>query len=186
MIKCALLIVTTTNKNKNKYMKTKVTKSYDHPGRPAYIPVVPRGRFTMNDLCEANGVNLKSGKGKNCSRLTLVKWVAKQLGNKRSGLIVKVKDETSEPNSKKGLGRKAFLYIRRATNGLKTAAKSNVSVKMGTTADYEATKAALLGTPVTAVTVAPTPAPAPAAEPVTETAPVAPAAPTAETATVTA
>lgn len=124
---------------KTNNMKTKVTKSYDHPGRPAYIPAVPRSRFTMNDLCEANGVNLKSGKGKNCSRLTLVKWVAKQLDNKRSGLIVKVKDETSEPNSKKGLGRKAFLYIRRvAKDGLKTAAKSNVSVKMNPTADYEA------------------------------------------------
>jgi hypothetical protein len=162
-------------------MKTKVTKSYDHPGRPAYIPVIPRGRFTMNDLCEENGVNLKSGKGKNCSRLTLVKWVAKQLGNKRSGLIVKVKDETSEPNSKKGLGRKAFLYIRRvvAKDGLKTAAKSNVSVKMTpTTESYEATKAALLGTPAPAVTVA---APTPAAEPVTE-----PVSPTAETAMATA
>jgi hypothetical protein len=171
-------------------MKTKVTKSYDHPGRPAYIPVIPRGRFTMNDLCEANGVSLKTGKGKNCSRLTLVKWVAKQLGNKRSGLIVKVKDETSEPNSRKGLGRKAFLYIRRVVkDGLKTAAKSTVTVKMNTTADYEKTKAELLGTNVPAVAVStpapePTPAPvapvtAPTPEPVAE---VAAPAPTAEVA----
>lgn len=167
-----------SNNNKQKHkqnMKTKVTKSYDHPGRPAYIPVIPRGRFTMNDLCEENGVSLKTGKGKNCSRLTLVKWVAKQLGNKRSGLIVKVKDETSEPNSRKGLGRKAFLYIRRTqASNLKTAAKSNVSVKMTTTADYEATKAALLGTnvPAVAVTTPETPAPV-APAPVTETAAVA-------------
>lgn len=142
-------------------MKTKATKvtKYDHPGRPAYLPVIPRGRFTMNDLCATNGVNINTGKGKKCSRLTLVKWVAKQLGNKRSGLIVKVKDETSEPNSSKGLGRRAFLYIRRPQkNSLKTASKSNVSVKMNTTEDYEKTKAALL-TPEPVVAETPTPEP---------------------------
>jgi hypothetical protein len=185
MIKCASLIETTTNENSKNNMKTKVTKSYDHPGRPAYIPVIPRGRFTMNDLCEENGVSLKTGKGKLCSRLTLVKWVAKQLGNKRSGLIVKVKDETSEPNSRKGLGRKAFLYIRRTMkDGLKTAAKSNVAVKMNTTADYEKVKADLLGTSVPAVTVTPeTPAPV-APAPVTETATVAAPEPVGATAPV--
>lgn len=152
-------------------MKTnaKTAPQYDHPGRPAYKPTIPRGRFTMNDLCDENGVNLKTGKGRNCSRLTLVKWVAKQLGNKRSGLIVKVKGETHEPNSKVGLGRKAFVYLRRAgaKDGLKTSSKSNVSVKMTSTADYEKTKAALLGTPVPAVKIA-----SPVAEPVADTAPV--------------
>jgi hypothetical protein len=114
-----------------------------------------------------------------------VKWVAKQLGNKRSGLIVKVKDETSEPNSRKGLGRKAFLYIRRTMkDGLKTAAKSNVAVKMNTTADYEKVKADLLGTSVPAVTVTPeTPAPV-APAPVTETATVAAPEPVGATAPV--
>lgn len=160
-------------------MKTKQSS----PGRPAYKPVLPNRKFTMTDLCEANGVSLKTGKGKNCSKLTLVKFIAKQLGNKRSGLIIKVKDETREPNSTVGLGRKAFVYIRRpgtkvatpaAKSNLKTAAKSKVSVKLApasTTSDYEATKAALL---------APTPTPVIAEAPavVTEPAPVAPVAET--------
>lgn len=157
-------------------------KTKSSPGRPAYVPVLPKGKFTMTDLCEANGVSLKTGKGKNCSKLTLVKFIAKQLGNKRSGLIVKVKDETREPNSTHGLGRKAFVYSKRsgikaatpaAKSNLKTAVKSKVSVKLAPAPakSYEETKAALL---------APTP-PAPAPADVAEAPAAAPVAPVAET-----
>lgn len=159
------------NNNKVKNMKRNIKRN--GPGRPAYTPVIPKGKFTMNDLCEANGVSLKTGKGKLCSKLTLVKWLAKQLANRRSGLVTKT-DATAEPNSKDGLGRKSFVYIRRpgmSAKTLKTATKSTVSVKLApqTTADYEATKAALL---------APSPAPVTPTEPVT--APVAEVAPAAE------
>jgi hypothetical protein len=171
------------------------TVKHDGPGRPKYQPKLPRGKFTMNELCQENGVSLKTGKGSNCSKLTLVKFVARELSNRRSGLVVKVKDETSEPNSRKGLGRKPFLFMRRP-NALKAAAKSNVSVSLNTTDAYEAQKAALgiNGTPAADVTapvapVAPTPEPtAPVAEvtaPVAETAPVV-AAPVTDAAPVTA
>jgi hypothetical protein len=176
------------NKTTKQNMKT---VKHDGPGRPKYQPKLPRGKFTMNELCQENGVSLKTGKGSNCSKLTLVKFVARELSNRRSGLVVKVKDETSEPNSRKGLGRKPFLFMRRP-NALKAAAKSNVSVSLNTTDAYEAQKEALgiAGTPTAPVTPAapaPTPEPAPVAEvtaPVAETAPV--AAPVTDAAPVTA
>jgi hypothetical protein len=173
--------------NKQANMKT---VKHDGPGRPKYQPKLPRGKFTMNELCQENGVSLKTGKGKNCSKLTLVKFVARELSNRRSGLVIKVKDETSEPNSRKGLGRKPFLFMRRP-NALKAAAKSDVSVNLNTTAEYEATKAALgiSGTPTPATPEAPVASPAPVAEvtaPVAETTPVAETVATTETAPVTA
>ncbi len=168
---------------------TKTNTKRSGPGRPSYVPKLPRGKFTMTDLCEANEVNLKTGKGPKCSKLTLVKFLAKELANKRTGLVTKVKGETRKPQGDAGLGRKAFLYIRRdapVKNNLATAAKSPVSVKVapGTT-DYEAQKAALgLGNPepvtITQAPAEPTPAPvvaespAPAQPEVTETAPTDP------------
>ena len=55
--------------NKNKTASTASKKS---PGRPKYVPVIPKSKFTMSDFCEANGVSLKTGKGKSCSKLTLI------------------------------------------------------------------------------------------------------------------
>lgn len=128
-------------------------KNTKHPGCPKYIPSLPKGHFTMQGLCEANGVNFKTGKGKRCSKLTLVHFIDREL-NSRKGLIVRIKDETAEPNHKKGLGRKAYVYTRRPGTGsnastLRSARKSKVTVHVpGTgvspeTAAYEATKAAL-------------------------------------------
>ena len=143
------------------------------PGRPMYDPVIPRGKFTKRQLDEANGVNPDTGKGKACSGLTLTKWLKRKEGK---ALVVRVKGEFAAPDSKSGLGRKAFLYQRKA--GV-TAPKSTVKdtkatrkSKSTSTQDYEATKAALLATaPIVSVPVAPVvPETAPAE--VTETAKV--------------
>ena len=169
------------------------------PGRPKYEPVIPKSRFTMTDLCEANGVNLKSGKGKNCSRLTLIKFIARDAKRKGHSLIVRLKDTVAEPNSKDGLGRKSFVYqMRSKHDAAKTPRKAKPAaphVVTQTTVDYESQKAALLApTPAVVITApaapvapetAPTPAPvaevkaetetvtAPTAEVPAETAPVA-------------
>lgn len=139
------------------------TKNSTGPGRPAYQVKWPTGKFTFTQLMERNGVNPKTGKGKDCTRLTLYKHLQVATKGTKSE-IVRIKDETRKPNSKTGMGRKAFVYIRREKlNGMKAASKSRVSVKLNnkandnTSASYEATKAALL---------APTPAPTPAPEPV--------------------
>ena len=151
-------------------MKNKNANENRGPGRPAYVPKVPGRKFTFTDLMELNGVNPKTGKGPNCSKLTLDKFLKRDRALKGKSLIVKL-DETREPNSKSGLGRKTYVYLRRdKLDTLKTAkvAKTKVSVNVGTaatkprkartvsksTADYEAQKAALLA-PTTAVTIAP-------------------------------
>ena len=159
-------------------------KTQKGPGRPAYVPKLPtKLRWTMLDLQLCNKVNPATGKGPNCSKLTLVNWLADELANRRSGLVLKVTGETKEPNSKSGLGRKAFVYVLRSRkdeltkdstpaktpakkSGLKTAAKSPVSVKLNTTADYEKAKADLLA-PTPAPVVAATPEPAPTSADVT-------------------
>jgi len=157
-------------------MKSNINRG---PGRPAYEVKWPTSKFTMADLMEKNGVNPKTGKGKFCTKLTLVKALARDHAKRGHSFIVKL-DETREPNSKSGLGRKTFVYIRRSKlDTLKTASKSTASVNVGTkstktrapkvtstTADYEATKADLLA-PVPAVTITPDPTPAPEAEPAT-------------------
>lgn len=109
-----------TRKNKNA-----VAAKHDGPGRPKYTPVFPRGKeWTFTDLMEANGVeaNLNSknfGKGPKCTMLTLRKFLARDAKKMGRSLIVKVKGVTSEPNSKSGLGRRAYLYSLRTNAGVK-------------------------------------------------------------------
>lgn len=134
-------------------MKKNIKKS---PGRPAYKPVLPKGNFTLADFCESNGVNPDTGKGKFCSKLTLIKWLDRDRfmtdakGNidkdrpRRNSLVILL-DKTEEPvahaKANKGLGRKRLVYcLRNAANatrtskptrkatGLKKAAKSTVNV----------------------------------------------------------
>jgi hypothetical protein len=122
------------NKTKNKSMKKNATRG---AGRPKYQPKYPKSKFTMGDFLDANGVNVNTGKGKFCTRLTLVKHLKadQNLGNK--SLIVKL-DETREPNSKSGLGRKTYVYILRSVLSARKATKrknaANVHVKIGTPA----------------------------------------------------
>jgi hypothetical protein len=170
-------------------MKNKNANANRGPGRPAYVPKIPQSKFTFADFMELNGVDFKTGKGPNCSKLTLDKWLKRDKDRKGKSEIVKL-DETREPNSKSGLGRKTYVYVRRSKlDTLKSAkvatTKTKVSVNVGTatakprkakgvstgTVDYEAQKAALLA-PTPAVTITPAPV---------ETAPIAEA-PAAETA----
>jgi hypothetical protein len=198
---------------KNSRKQTNATK-HDGPGRPKYTPCFPRSKeWTFTDFMEVNGINTNSnskefGKGPNCTMLTLRKFMARDAKRMGKSLIFKVKDVTSEPNSKDGLGRRAYLYSLRANANVKrgsaspkvstprkakaataAAAPSDVS---DSTKRYEEIKA-ILATPtpapaavtVPAVTIAP-PAPeaAPAPAPVAETpAPVAQESANAETAT---
>lgn len=164
---------------------------HDGPGRPHYVVRWPRGKFTFTDLEIENGVNPKTGKGKNCTTLTLRKALKRELSNRRSGAVVHLKDTLADPNSKSGLGRKQYVYTRRtgvtaskasAPRKAAAAAAADVTVNVSqATQDYEAQKAALLA-PIPVVTITPAPTPAPVAPEVTpEAAPVAAdPAPTAE------
>lgn len=160
-------------------------------GRPKYPVKWPGRKFTMQDLMVFNGVNPKTGKGKLCTKLTLVKALQRDMFHpqeknplkpdferpRRNSVIVRVKNETREPNSKSGLGRKTFVYIRREklANVTKVVTVKPVAkpAKVASTVDYEAQKAALLA-PVPVVTIAPPApivaevAPTPAPEPVVD------------------
>jgi hypothetical protein len=121
-------------------------KNQRGPGRPMASIKVPNRKFTFGDLVEANG---------HVTPLTLRKFLKRDAARKGKSAICLMKDEHREPNSKKGLGRKTFVYIPRAKlNALKTASKSKVSVPLNdkpaktpaaapVSTSYEDTKAAL-------------------------------------------
>lgn len=157
------------------------------PGRPLYVPKFPRkDEWTMNDFCKANSVDVETGKGPNCSKLTLIKWMARDKARKGRSLVKRL-DHTAPPSSENGLGRKAFLFSLReklapgsdveapapvtaevpavnepVTTDAPAPGEASVDVSEATKS-YEATKAALLGTSVPITDIA---APAPQAEPV--------------------
>lgn len=147
------------------------------PGRPAYQPKFPKSKkFTMADFCVANGIDPKTGKGPNCTKLTLDKFRKANLGQ-RNSILVLVKDELREPASQNGLGRKCFVYSLRSrvTAGEKTVAvaKSAKGKSSKGTFTYEAKKAALLAsTPSVAVPAnVPEPTQDPVAAPLIDQAP---------------
>jgi len=125
-------------------------------GRPMAEISIPNRKFTFADLMEANT---------HVTPLTLRKFLARDVDEGRKSLVVRIKEENREPNSKHGLGRKTFVYVKRSK--LDGAKKSAVSVNVGTAASkaksakpsYADTKAALLGTPATVVKITPAPAP---------------------------
>jgi hypothetical protein len=99
-----------------------VKVKHDGPGRPRYSPLIPKGNFTFTDFEIVNGVK-PNGKGKNCTTLTLRKWLKNDLyilddngeivrANAKSK-VMRVKDLLANPNSKKGLGRKQLVYVAR-------------------------------------------------------------------------
>lgn len=181
-----------TNKNRK---QAKQTPQYDHPGRPMYDPKWPRAKeFTFRDLCEAQGMRF-TAKGKyvqgsgECTPLTMRKFLKRDKASRGHSVLVLL-DATADPNSRKGLGRKAHLYSLRNRVSTRTAKAPEATPAdvSQSTKDYEATKAALLAdtsVPVTApVTPEATPAPAPEVTPtpapevtapaaVAETAPIA-------------
>jgi hypothetical protein len=196
-------------KKNNINAKSQSQSQHRGPGRPRYIPLIPRGNFTFTDLETLNGVNPATGEGKNCTTLTLRKWLKRDMyitdktgkvirTNHKSSVML-VKDTLAEPNGKNGLGRKQYVYTRRAGTPVAKASpakasaprkvKADVTVDVSTapapvdavsteTKDYEAQKAALLAP---AVTITPEPETAPVAEdpatpapePILDTAPVA-------------
>lgn len=92
------------------------------PGRPKYRPNIPKGKFTFTDFEIANGVNPKTGKGKDCTTLTLRKWLKEDLSKRGHSTIVHLKDTFAEPTGKGGLGRKQYVYTRRAGVSVKAVA----------------------------------------------------------------
>lgn len=100
------------------------------PGRPMADIKIPNRKFTFADLCEAND---------HVTPLTLRKFLKRDAARLGKSTIVLLKNESREPDSKKGLGRKTFVYISRARkNALRSIAKSRVSVPLAP--DYETTK----------------------------------------------
>lgn len=189
-------------KKNSRKAKATATRKHDGPGRPKYEPVFPRTKeWSFTDFMEVNGININPnskdfGKGPNCTMLTLRKFMARDAKKLGRSLITKIKGVTSEPNSKDGLGRRAYLYSLRAKANVKRASapKSEAPAAADTvtphddvsdaTKRYEELKSILAApTPapaavtIPAVTIAPEATPAPAPEPVVE----APAAPVAET-----
>lgn len=124
-------------------MKNKTSRG---PGRPMAVITIPKSKFTFADLEAANP---------HVTALTLRKFLARDAKKSGRSEIVRLKNESREPDSKKGLGRKTFVYSRRSSvkaaapakpikaKSLKTARKSTVSVSMKSD-DYEAKKAAIL------------------------------------------
>jgi hypothetical protein len=169
------------------------------PGRPKAEIKWPAKKFTFADLCEANGTDFETGKGR-VTKLTLRKSLDRDMfhvieSGKNKGKVDKSKprrnslvvllDETREPASKDGLGRKSFVYVLRSrlaalkdakavsvsvTKASKPGRKAKVTGISGATAAYEGIKAVL---------AAPS---APVADAVADTAPVVETAPAAEVA----
>ena len=149
------------------------------PGRPKYNPVFPKGNFTFSDFLTVNGVDPETGKGENCTMLTLRKWMKKDASRHQRSEVVRVQGELAAPDSDNGKGRKKFVFCLRDKNAVavkspakaktptkaksKAKSKSKGKSKTNPTADYEATKAALLAP---AITITPDVAPeiAPAME----------------------
>lgn len=155
------------------------------PGRPKYVPSLPtKKNWTFTDFEVANGVNPDTGKGDRCTTLTLRNWLSGDMYipvknssprvNPKS-LVVRAKDANgdfmlAEPTAGK-LGRKQLVYTKRVGAIAPKATKTPKATKDSTpksapatdlspeTQDYEATKAALLGTSVPLGDAAPAPTP---------------------------
>jgi hypothetical protein len=153
------------------------------PGRPKYEPSFPRGnKWTFDQFCQVNGIDLETGKGEFCTILTLRKFLKRDMltasKRNRSNSLVVDTGELGKVDSDSGLGRKPKLYMLRSKIAALTTTKpvptpkedkKDISVNIGTdqtpidtsaTDAYEANKAALLAPvtpePVAVVDIAPT------------------------------
>lgn len=101
------------------------------PGRPMAKISLPRGKFSFADLCDEND---------HVTPLTLRKFLKRDAVRQSRSEVVLVKGEMGEPTAKRkansGLGRKTFVYIRRAVrkaaSNLKAARKSTVTIPLNT------------------------------------------------------
>jgi hypothetical protein len=81
-------------------------------GRPSAEVKIPKGKFTFQQLCEANS---------HLAPLTLRNFMSRDTAEGKHSQIIRVEDERGEPGSDAGYGRKPFLYVRRElmkSNGL--------------------------------------------------------------------
>jgi hypothetical protein len=177
---------------KNKNTTATVENKYEHPGRPRYEMVYPRGaEWTFTQLMAVNGVNTIKGtkgygKGEKCTMLTLRKNLDRALycltadGKVASpkklsakSFVVPVKGVTADPESESGLGRRATLYRLRSVaakdhtpkaKSKATTPKASKAVKDTIAQNVEDAKAILAETTPIQIT--------PATAPVIPTAPV--------------
>jgi hypothetical protein len=161
------------SKNTNSTKPETKTKR-NGPGRPkAEIKFPRKAQWTFDDLCEANGVDIVTGKGK-IAKLTLRNFLkADRYSKDKAGnfttnlrrtskviLVPDASDKLTAPKGEKGLGRKRLVYALRPGAVVTTAPK--VAKVKATPAPVAATPAPEpasvdMGTPAT-------PAPVPAAE----------------------
>jgi len=173
--------------SKNKNSKPVAKTLNRGVGRPKAVIKWPAKKFTFADLCVANGVSTETGKGK-MTKLTLRKHIAAEMfhtktvkgklkvdrENPRRNSVIVLLDETREPASTNGLGRKCEVYqLRAKRDAAKLASKvkatpapvAPVTVDIG-----EAPAAPVVETPVAEVVTAPeVPAVAEVAAPVDAT-----------------
>lgn len=124
------------------------------PGRPRFQPEIPKGKFTFTDFEIANGVNPKTGKGKECTTLTLRKWLKRELSKRGHSAIVHLKDTFADPTSKNGLGRKQYVYQKRTGVSAKSVAHDTapvVAAKTPKKASAKSKKAQVTETPTVEV-----------------------------------
>jgi hypothetical protein len=101
-------------------------------GRPSAKVVWPKGRFTREQAYALNP---------HLCKLTVINHLQANLKGNKS-VLVKMKDELGDSKSEKGLGRKPFIYLRRAVRdnaaNLHKAKTSPVSVDVSTAAPVTA------------------------------------------------
>lgn len=96
-------------------MKNSDKNSKQGPGRPRYIPALPRKtRFTITDVMVHNGVDMETGKGPKCSKLTVINWKNWDKSKGKNSEMVQLKGTSTKSNSEIGLGRKQFVFCKRA------------------------------------------------------------------------
>ncbi len=122
------------------------TNKYEHPGRPRYQTVYPEAlTWTFKDLMKANGVETNPdsenyGRGPRCTLLTLRKGIeadrffhregaplteANRTGPNPDSVVCVVEGMTADPDSARGLGRRAVVFCLRVNLGkVNTAAKA--------------------------------------------------------------
>lgn len=149
-----------TKKNSTTASTAKTAKTAKAPkgkaGRPLYVPKFPRKEeWTMNDFCRSNEVDVETGKGPRCSKLTLIKWLSRDKARKGRSLVKRL-DHTAPPSSENGLGRKAFLFSLREKLAPEVAPEATPEVTPEVTPDnssYEEQKAALLSEPTPVISI---------------------------------
>lgn len=103
----------------------KTEKKYDRPGRPMYVPKFPeKDTFTFMDFLVSNGVNPKTGKGKNCTVLTLRKWLKRDKAKGDESTLILVESQSTGKR-----GRKAHVYTLRKEHPIVSVPIANANIE---------------------------------------------------------